>query len=269
VGMIDKLFGSSGPARSRSSKLAKKALGRMLSPFSGRARLRGAYGSYEEAMAHTRRNKLAGYDNDAVAEISFDAMCQLALSDYPVLFWLRRLASQTRRLLDAGGHMGTKYRAFRNHLDLDTGLEWIIYDVPAVVRAGRERALADGLSALTFVDELEQVGDIDVMLASGLLQYIDRPFPDFMRQLPQLPKHLILNKVATRNGSTVVSLENFGVADVPYQMRCHHGFLVELDGLGYEVIDSWKNPAFSHVIPTHLELGASTSHGFYARLRDA
>jgi len=165
--------------------------------------------------------------------------------------------------------MGTKHRAFRKHLDLENGLEWVIYDVPAVVRAGRERAHELGLDALSFVDRLEQAGDVDVMLASGVLQYIDRSFPDFMGELPHLPKHLILNKVATRDGPTVVTLQNLGVADVPYQIRDYKEFLAELDGLGYDVIDDWKIPAFSHAISTHLELGASTSRGLYAQLRDA
>lgn len=269
MGMIDTVFGGQGPAKSLPGKIAKMAIGRMLTPLSGRLRLRGAYGSYDEAMANARKNKLAGYDNDEITEISFEAMCRMTTWDYPVLYWLQRLAPETRRLLDAGGHMGTKYRAFANHLDLDRGLNWVIYDVPAIVRAGRERAKADGLDALSFIDNLGDAGDIDVMLASGLLQYIDRPFKDFMGELPRLPKHLVLNKVATREGPTVVSLENFGVADVPYQVRDRVEFLAQLDELGYDVIDRWTIPSLSHVIPTHLELGASTSRGFYARLRDS
>jgi len=269
MGMIDKFFGDQGPAAPGPSRIAKMALGRMLSPFSERFRLRRAYGTYDEALANVRSSKLAGYDNADVVDVSYDAMCALNPWDYPVLYWLRRLAPETRRLLDAGGHMGTKHRAFRKHLDLENGLEWVIYDVPAVVRAGRERAHELGLDALSFVDRLEQAGDVDVMLASGVLQYIDRSFPDFMGELPHLPKHLILNKVATRDGPTVVTLQNLGVADVPYQIRDYKEFLAELDGLGYDVIDDWKIPAFSHAISTHLELGASTSRGLYAQLRDA
>jgi len=181
MGMIDTIFGGQGPARSQPTRAVKMVIGRMLTPLAGRLRLRGAYASYDEAMANARKDKLAGYDNDEITDISFDAMCQMTTWDYPVLYWLQRLAPETRRLLDAGGHMGTKYRAFASHLDLDSGLDWVIYDVPAIVRAGRKRAKTDGLDALSFVDALGDAHDIDVMLASGLLQYIDRPFKDFMR----------------------------------------------------------------------------------------
>jgi len=56
---------------------------------------------------------------------------------------------------------------------------------------------------------------------------------------------------------------------VLFRSRDREEFLAELDGLGYDVIDDWEIPAFSHAISTHLELGASTSRGFYAQLRDA
>lgn len=267
--MITSVFGGHGPARSGPAKLAKAAMSMMLSPMSGRMRLRGAYSSYDEALASARKDRLAGYDNDEVAEISYEIMCQVADADYPVLYWLAKVLPGNARLLDAGGHMGTKYRAFRGHLDAAEHLEWIVYDVPAIVRAGRARAEAEGLAALKFVDAMAEAGDIDVMLASGLLQYLDRPFARFMGELPRLPRHLLLNKVATRNGPTVVTLENFGVADVPYQIRDLSAFLTELDALGYDIVDQWTLPGLTHVIPTHLGLGGSTSRGFYARLREA
>ena len=67
-------------------------------------------------MASVRRGTLAGYDHDAVVPVCFEAMCNVLPWDYPVLFWLQRLAPEITCLIDAGGHMGTKYRAFHGHL---------------------------------------------------------------------------------------------------------------------------------------------------------
>jgi putative methyltransferase (TIGR04325 family) len=230
------------------------------------ARFRGVYSSHEQALTSVRPGRLAGYDHDQLALVSFERMCRVSHWDWPVLYWLKRLEPQIRCLLDAGGHMGTKYRAFHNHLNLDKGLQWVVYDLPAIVRAGRKLAASDGLHGLSFVDDISAAPKADVVLVSGLLQYLDQPFGEFMRKLPELPEHLLLNKVAVRNGPTIVTLENFVCAEVPYQIRNCEEFLASLNALGYEIMDTWELPDLSHVITTHPYIGASTSLGFYARL---
>jgi putative methyltransferase (TIGR04325 family) len=231
-------------------------------------RFRGAFGSYQEAMASVRPGLLAGYDNDAIVDVSFEEMSRILPSDARVLVLLGRLLPDVKYILDAGGHMGTKYRAFRDRLDLDNNVFWIIWDTPAAVRAGRKRAVTDGLTALLFVEDIAEAPPTDLMFCSGLLQYIDIPFADLIGQLVTKPRHLILNKVATRDGPTVVMLERFGdAAEVPYQIRNREEFVGMLDALSYDVVEEWVLPEFSHVIPDAPQLGASTSRGYYAKLR--
>ena len=160
--------------------------------------------------------------------------------------------------------MGTKYRAFRTHLNLPANFDWAIYDVPAIVRAGRARAERDGLAGLSFYDRLEDAPASDVLLASGLLQYLDIPFAALIERLRQRPRHVLLNKVATREGPTIVTLEDFDTAEVPYQVRNRAEFLATLDQLGYDIVDQWVIPSLSR---EHPAFGKSTSRGFYARLR--
>jgi putative methyltransferase (TIGR04325 family) len=258
-----------GSLADRIDLLARTAMWRVLAFFgSSRLRYRGSFADIAEAAAAVRPGTLVGYDNDAVVMHAFDMMCEINLEDYPVLFWLSRIGDEARVLLDAGGHMGTKFRAFRQHLDLAGKLEWIVYDVPSIVRAGQQRALEEGLSGIRFVDSLIELPRVDVLLASGLLQYLDIPLGDLLHQLQALPRHLLLNKVQTRAGPTVVTLENFGCAEVPYQIRNLPQFLASLDELGYDIVDQWTVPALSRTIPTHRYLGASTCWGCYARLRN-
>jgi putative methyltransferase (TIGR04325 family) len=250
--------------------LARTAMWRVLAFFgSSRLRYRGSFASVAEAGAAVRRGTLVGYDNDAVVMHAFDMMCRINLEDYPILFWLSRIGDDAQTLLDAGGHMGTKFRAFRQHLDFAGKLEWIVYDVPSIVRAGQQRAAEEGLSGIRFVETLTELPRIDILLASGLIQYLDTPLASLLGQLQVLPRHLLLNKVQTRDGPTVVTLENFGCAEVPYQIRNLSQFLASLDDLGYDVVDRWTVPELSRTIPTHRHLGASTCWGFYARLRDS
>lgn len=237
---------------------------RYLTPFS--RRFTGAYSSFEEAaIAASEKGSLVGFDHEEIAPFAFEQMCTVMPWDYPILFWLRTLLEEIDTLVDAGGHMGTKYRAFRHLLPPDATFSWVVYDVPAIVAAGRERATRDGLDRLSFIDRIEDAGAASTLLGSGLLQYLDIPLSSLIQRLPSPPRHLLLNKVAFRQGGPVVTLERAGRAYIPYQMRDEQAFLADLASIGYEVIDRWTIAELSHVIDTHPELGPSESAGFYLR----
>ncbi len=247
------------------SRVARIPFGRLKYVLPLRNRFIGAYGSREAALASIPSTLGSNYDDESVVNISYEAMCRVALWDYPVIFWLSRLLPEARRIIDAGGHMGTKYRAFQPYLDLGRDIAWTVYDLPTVVRVGRLRARQDGLDQLGFTDSLEGI-TADICLASGLLQYLDIPLSQLLGQLVRLPPHLLLNKVAWRNGPAVVTLENFGAARMPYQIRNRDEFLQEVAGLGYRILDEWPIPLLSHEISSHPELGRSLNSGFYLKL---
>lgn len=240
----------------------RMALGR-LRRFSPRPpALLGAWPDRASALAAVPPRWLAGYDHPEVAPINAAAMSVMRLWDYPVVFWLARLQRPGLRVLDIGGHFGTKYIAFRPHLALEQ-LHWTVQDLPAVVAAARAAQAARTLpAALHFTEDLAEAGQPDLVLASGLLQYLDVPLSDLLHRLPALPPHVILNKVATREGPSVTTLERIGPARVPYQIRQRAGFEAEIAALGYRILDQWEIPSLSHVIDTHPELGASTSRGY-------
>lgn len=243
--------------------LALMAYGRLRALRGEKVRFRGAFASYDEAVAHARPGIPVGYDHDVVTDVSRDFMQQLAFWDYPILYWLARLAPET--VVDAGGHVGVKYRAFRPYIDVDR-MNWIIYDLPALVRAGRAQARPEDRT-LSFVDRLEDAPAADILLASGLLPYLEEPFVDMVRRLGMPPRHILLNKVVTRDGPPLVTLENFGVAEVPYQIRNEAEIPAALEALGYDIVDSWIIDSLAHRIQTHPELGRSTYRGYAARRR--
>ena len=246
-------------------KLALTAYGRFRALRGEPVRFRGAFASYDEALANVRSGRLAGYDHDSVAPVSQAFMQERAPWDYPILYWLQRLAPEIACLVDAGGHIGVKYRAFAPYLDLDR-LRWVVYDLPALVRAGRAQQRPQDRT-LSFVDRLEEAPPADALLASGLLPYLREPFEELVGRMHGKPRHILLNKVVTRDGPTVVTLENFGVAEVPYQIRNLREVPAALEGLGYEIVDEWTIEQLAHRIQTHPELGRCTYRGYAARLR--
>ena len=227
-----------------------------------RPRFSGAWSSRDAALAALPPEERRGYDAPSVAEVSFAAMCAMEVWDYPVLHWLYRLLPGAPRLLDAGGHMGTKRIAFAPHLPLD-GVAWTVLDTPAIAAAGRAARMAGRVPAdLAFCDRAEDTPGADILLASGLLQYLDRPLTELVEALPVRPKHIVLNKVATRDGPEVVTHERLDRVRVPYRIRDRAAWERELAALGYVLRDAWTVPALGHRIPTHPWLGLSTSRGY-------
>lgn len=227
--------------------------------------LHGAYPDRNAALAAVPVRSLSGYDHDAVVDISRDWMSHLREWDYPLLFWLDRLIRDMgdRRLqvLDAGGHVGTKFLAFGTHLNL-SAVDWQVFDLPSMVAAGRALADREGWQGISFEDDISAVAPPDVLLCSGLLQYLDRPFSAFVASLPARPRVILLNKVSLRDGPAVFTLEHIGPAHVPYQIRNRQAFIDELASLGYLCHDVWEVAALARRICSHPELGFSESRGF-------
>lgn len=222
----------------------------------------GAFADRNAALAAVPRRAIATYDHADVAAVNFRVMCAVRVWDYPVMFWLDRLHAPGLRVLDAGGHFGTKYIAFQDHLRLNE-VTWTVYDLPETVRAARAaQQRGEVPQAVGFIDDLAKAGPTDLLLASGLLQYLDMPFGDFLSRLPNPPRHILLNKVATRDGPSVTTLERIGPARVPYQIRNLTAFEAELTTAGYRIADRWEIPSLGHVIDTHPELGRSVSRGY-------
>lgn len=94
-------------------------------------RLIGAYPDHASALGAVPEGQMKGYDHGDIAEVSFEAMCRLTLWDYPVILWLRDLWRPGLTIVDAGGHMGTKYIAFAPHLPLAEAT-WCVLDLPAI-----------------------------------------------------------------------------------------------------------------------------------------
>ena len=253
-----------GAAR-RLSMAARVVLGRTYYTYIGEPLMKGAYPSYDAAMKSQPSRQMVGYDHDEIVPDKVETMSSVLPWDYPILFWLQRILPGVESMIDAGGHVGTKYRAFQTLVPLPSSFDWIVLDLPATVAEGRKLAAAEGLQNLRFETDAEKLPPAKVLLASGLLQYYPHPLSTLLRQLLELPEHLLVNKVAMRDGPAFFTMQQVGPSRVPYQVRNRDEFLRDIAALGYETVDSWDIPGLYHSISTHPELGHSESYGFYFR----
>lgn len=213
---------------------------------------RGVYNTVEEARRDIPASFLVGFDNPAGSTF-MGSRCALRESDYPILFWLGRLLKPNSSLLDFGGYLGVSFFAYERYLAYPPGLRWIVYDVDAVVEAGRKIAEREGRAELTFLSNLNGLPAPDILLAAGSIHFLDQPFTSYLAQLSELPRIILINKLPLWEGEPFVTLHNMGPAMSTYQIFNRPQFIKSITDLGYELKDSWENADFGCYIPFHPE----------------
>jgi putative methyltransferase (TIGR04325 family) len=226
---------------------------------------RGIYPDFATAIASAPPAHPIGYDNNASAHRLADERHHVFPTDYPVLFWLARLIAENTTLFDLGGNVGSRYLAFRSHLNYPDGMRWIVSEVPAVVRLGRDIAARENAPHLLFTTGFDELNGADILLASGVLQFLE-DWIGFLRAVPKRPPHVLINRTSIYTRQPAVTLHSTGTAFCPYHLFNRGGFIAAFLDLGYRLVDEWTNPGIGCHIPQHHAFGIEAYSGFYFRL---
>ncbi|HTV72439.1 MAG TPA: methyltransferase, TIGR04325 family [Candidatus Acidoferrales bacterium] len=222
----------------------------------------GVYPTFAAAANAIPPGGLAGYDNEPSATRVLDEWLDVYASDYPVMFWLEKLLREARFVFDWGGNVGLKYFAFRRYLDYPAALTWLVAEVPAIAELGAQIARRESAEALRFTTELDELPRADILLAAGALHFIEEPF-ERLRAAPQLPRHLLLNKVPAYAMPSAVTLHNMGTAFCPYHLFNRDELVHVIESLGYELVDEWRSPDLGCEIPFSPDHSIGAYSGFY------
>lgn len=228
----------------------------------------GVYASFDAAEAAIPTGRNNSYDNpDSATFLGHKG--SVRSSDYPVLFWLAQLLPNHPRVFDFGGYLGISFYSFESMLGYPPGLQWTIYDVPAVVQAGAELARQKGRSELRFTTDFSDVRDSSLLLSFGSLQFPQQTLAEFLTPLESRPQHILVNKLPLTERATFYTLHNMGPALAPYRVQNREEFLRSLQALGYEVVAEWENPEFGCYIPLHPDESVKAFTGMYLRWKGA
>ena len=222
----------------------------------------GIFGSYAEAFAAIPRRRAGGWDHAAAAGMWVDYVAPVRPSTYPILFWLRMLLQPDVRLVDLGGSIGLTYYACRKFDTLPDGIRWQVVEVPHIAAQGREVALREAATGLSFESELTRAGECDILLAAGALQYMERSIPGVLEDLGSRPRYILVNKVALTQKPDFFTLSNYGPAIAPYQVFNEARFLEYFHQHGYTIRDRWTVNDMACDIPFHPEHTVAEFAGF-------
>lgn len=228
-----------------------------------RSKYRGVYATFNEAKANVQKGASIGYDNERAAVMYLSYVNFILPSDYPVIFWLRDALRSGVRVFDFGGNVGISFYSFEKYLNYPKDLEWVVCDVPSVVKAGQNLANQRKETRLSFASRFEDADGFDILLASGSLQYIARPLGELLSRLKRPPRHVLINRLPLHDTRECVTLQNIGVTVCPYYVFRKDRFITDVQASGYELQDLWTDATHSCMIPFYPEYSVPRYSGLY------
>lgn len=156
----------------------------------------GNYNSWEEA-----RSQCSGYDSKHILNKVLDATLKVKNDEavferdsvlfyepeyvWPVLSGLLLAAAQNQgklNVLDFGGALGSTYFQHNFFLQNLTDVKWNIIEQLHYVENGKSHVQHNQLNFYHIINECNQQNNVNVILLSSVLQYLDNPF-DILQQL--------------------------------------------------------------------------------------
>lgn len=228
----------------------------------------GIHDTWEEAVVAAKACGVVGYDNAEAAQL-YNHRVRMDPHDYPSLYWVTRSMEEGMNgVFDVGGAIGIKFMAFREPLSRFSNLVWRVNDVPAMVTNGRALAEQRGEgNRLQFSDRFEDGEGLDVLFASGVLQYLPRTLGDLLSSYRRLPKRIIINTAAIHPEHEFFTVNSLGTSFCPYRVQTQASLVRGLSAMGYRVRETWINPDKPLVIPFRPDYSLRHYSGFCLDLK--
>ena len=234
----------------------------------------GAYETFASAQADLPPAN-QGYDTDGIGEAYIlERTTHVFSYDYPVMFWLERaFQAGATSVFDIGGSVGVHFLSYRRYMSFPASIRWLISEVPAIVKLGRELCEKRGIQGLSFTEDFDHAGvQADVWISAGALHHLEpaRSLGKLLQGNPNPPTHILLNKLPIYDGPTFVSTQNLSRgAFAPHYVWNAESFIAEVLEAGYELKDRWDVPERRFRIFDAPERAFSKYEGLYFVRKDA
>jgi len=224
--------------------------------------VRGVFDTFAAAAASAPADRKVGYDHPGHAEMYDHRLGELVIADYPALFWVARLLPDLSSLFDYGGHVGLLYYGFAKRLAFPPGFRWLVCDMPGTAQRGRVLADRAGAVPLHFTSEWPAGDGSGLLVASGVLQYVEAHLAERLRLWERLPAHVLINNTPMYDGPAYVTLQNTHLSYNPYRVFNRAELIRSIEALGYRLRDAWRHDRWLRV-PLHPERAVEAYQGLF------
>lgn len=183
---------------------------------------RGGHESFENAAVQLQQSRVA------------------RPSDYAAFYYLRDLMPGIKKIFDLGGSVGNLYYCYRAYLTLAPDAIWTVYDLPENVQRGREMARERDAGNLQFTSDLQQADGADLFIVSGSLHYFDKPLPEFIENIRQRPKYILVNRTPLTEGPEFAVVQDAGHVRVACKLYNRSKLIADFRRIGYDVLGEWQ-----------------------------
>ncbi|MGE0088147.1 MAG: TIGR04325 family methyltransferase [Bacteroidales bacterium] len=181
----------------------------------------GNYSSWQEASSHA-----TGYDSQMILEKVISAtkrvkggksayekdsvLFQKTDYSYPVLTSLLWITAQNKgrlHVLDFGGSLGSTYFQNKKFLNELPEIKWCIVEQSGFVKAGKDYFEDDKLKFYYSIDQCTELNEIDVILFSSVLQYIEKPYEILDEIKKTKIQYVIIDRTAFIDGNDRITVQ--------------------------------------------------------------
>ena len=228
----------------------------------------GVFASLAAAKAAIPAGRLEGWDHEETSEYWLERDLPDQSAGYPIYFWLREVLRPGDAVVDWGGSIGITYWNYKRRTPLPDGLSWTVVEVPAIAAQGVRYAGAKGWRDLHFVSELEPITRADVFITAGAIQYMDSSIPGLFDRLKVRPKHILINKLPLTTRPDYWTLQNLGLAVMPYRVFNDRAFIAYFESNGYRLRERWTITDIPCRIPFYSRYFVPVKAGLYFERTD-
>jgi putative methyltransferase (TIGR04325 family) len=226
---------------------------------------RRAFASFAAAQACASKYIRSGHEHPDEIRFHTSIADTVRESDYPVLFYLARLASELGCVFDLGGSVGNLFYSYQSMLDFPATLVWTVYDLPVHRPLVQELALKRAETRIHFASTIAEASGCDVFIASGSLHYFEEPLHEILHPLEHRPKHVFANRLPCSTGADLITVQDNRTYLVPCKLHSRTTLITGMQSLGYELRSEWPVHERRLRVPTYPDLSARTYSGFYFR----
>jgi putative methyltransferase (TIGR04325 family) len=226
---------------------------------------RRPFETWQEARMAAHKALPRGHEDPSNILLHLKVGESARLSDYPALFWLEKAlgSGSARRILDLGGSVGNMFYCYRPYLEFPSDLVWTVHDLPKTVAFGRSLAKERNEARLRFTDERVDLSECDLALTSGSLHYLEPSLVELLEAATKKPRWVLVNRAPLSKRHTYYTVQKAGHIAVACRVERLDSFVLEMEQLGYELMDQWTVTDRRITLPLYPDYSVEHFSGFF------
>lgn len=136
-------------------------------------------------------------------------------------------------------------------LEFPDDLRWLVCDLDDVADAGRKIAAERSVSGLSFTTKFADADNVDLLIASGSMHYLQKPLSLKVGELRAKPKLVLINRTPLTDGPAFATVQDTWAFRGPCMVYNKADLIREFEQIDYKLTGEWQAAELSLPVPFH------------------